>query len=488
MRALRNTSALLAALGIGALWGIVAASWTPRGPTTTTEALVTLGVSLGCGVAAGILGGSRWLVLLGPLTFLVAFELVRLPIEGPTVDTIQPTLYGLMAFASGRGFDAFLVLLPLALGAAVGAGLWRLRHGPELRGGIRRAGRVAGRTVAVLSAGVLVALAVGLAVPARTAAVAGGISEFGSVEVAGHRLNYLARGQDPTAPVLLYLAGGPGGSEYGAMRRHLQGLEEHFVVVTLDQRGTGTSYPALDPVDTYTLGSAIGDVIAVTEHLVEEYGTDRVLLVGQSWGTLLGVLAVQRSPELFSGYVGVGQMVDIAETDQIFFADTLAWAEGEGNTQLVAELERIGAPPYEDILNYETALTYEQQVYPYDHTGNSEGSGGFSENILVEEYSLLDKVHVLGAFLDTFAVLFPQLQRTDLRESATSLAVPVFFVQGAHEARGRSEPFEDWYPMLQAPHKERVTFERSGHRPLFEQPEEFVEYLSQSVLPRLAGS
>lgn len=62
-----------------------------------------------------------------------------------------------------------------------------------------------------------------------------------------------------------------------------------------------------------------------------------------------------------------------------------------------------GPPPYESMFPYETALSLEDAVYPYDHTGNSEGDGQMSENLLVEEYSLIDQVHVLGAIIDTLA-------------------------------------------------------------------------------------
>ncbi len=125
---------------------------------------------------------------------------------------------------------------------------------------------------------------------------------------------------------------------------------------------------------------------------------------------------------------------------------------------------------------------HEHEVYPYDHTGNSEGEGGFSENFLVSEYALIDQVHLLGAFMDTFSVLYPQLQNIDFRRTATSFTIPMFFVEGAHEAGGRAQPFAQWYPMIQAPIKELTVLDTSGHRPLWEQPNEFVDYMVNTVL------
>jgi hypothetical protein len=84
----------------------------------------------------------------------------------------------------------------------------------------------------------------------------------------------------------------------------------------------------------------------------------------------------RRHEVLFRAFVGIGQMVSQRETDRIFYEDTLAWARETGNTGLVDRLTEIGPPPYEDVLGYESALSYEQDMYPYDHTGNSEGEGG----------------------------------------------------------------------------------------------------------------
>lgn len=60
----------------------------------------------------------------------------------------------------------------------------------------------------------------------------------------------------------------------------------------------------------------------------------------------------------------------------------------------------------------------------------------------------------------------------------------MLFVQGPHEAGGRAELFEEWHPMIHAPQKDRTTLPTPGHRPLWEQPEEFVDYVVGKVLAR----
>ena len=480
-------------IGAAALWGLVAGVWTPRGPLTAGPAIWSIVISLLLGGIAGLVMRSRWALLVGPVAFAAAFELARIGTDGPTVDAPALTMYGVFALVVGRGFHALVSLAPMAFGAVVGAGIARhLDDAPYPHKHRRQWALRARRGVAVLAALGLAGFTVLLARPASTDAildangepVPGSIAELSTVDINGHDLHVMIRGHSIDNPVLLFLAGGPGGSEMGAMRNHLPDLEQHFTVVTWDQRGSGKSYDELDPAGTYTLDRAVDDTIAVTNHLRDRFGQDRIYVLGQSWGSTLGVLAAQQHPELYAAFIGTGQMVSQLATDTIIYQDALVWAQTNGNTGLVADLLAIGTPPYDRMLDYETALSSEHEVYPYDHSANSEGEGGFSENFLVSEYTLIDKVHLLGAFIDTFAVLYPQLQDIDFRQTATDFQIPMFFVQGAHEADGRADVFADWYPMITAPIKDVAVLDTSGHRPLFEQPDRFVDYMVTTVLAR----
>ena len=481
--------AALTVVSVAAAWALVCGWWFPRGPLTSGAAIWSIVTSLVVGGVAGFVLRSRWAILLAPATFVAVFELARLRVDGPMVDSIHASFYGAIALITGRGFHALLALLPMALGAAVGAGAARARTG-DRRIAARRATRAMRRTGAGFVGLALATLIAGLARPATTAPITGpdgepvpgSVAELTTVDVGGHDLGLMIRGTSTDNPVLLFLAGGPGGSELGAMRRHLPGLEQHFTVATWDQRGSGTSYAELDPTDTVTLDGYVSDTIELTNYLRDRFGTDDIYLLGQSWGTTLGVLAVQERPELYRAFIGTGQMVSQRATDRIFYDDTLAWATRTGNEGLLEQLRAAGPPPYESMFPYETALAHEQDVYPYDHSGNSEGAGQMSENLLVEEYGLIDQVHALGAFMDTFAALYPQLQDIDFRQSATDFEVPMFFVQGAHEARGRAQPFDEWYSMVLAPTKDLTVLDTSGHRPLWEQPDQFVDYMVGTVL------
>jgi pimeloyl-ACP methyl ester carboxylesterase len=411
--------------------------------------------------------------------FAATFEIVRAGTPGPTVDGIHlGSTYGIIAFVVGRFFTYLLALLPMLVGGALGVALAaRLR-----REGSRPLG-ILGWGLTVVSAVIVFALAFGIAQPGTTAPVLGldgqpvegSIAELSSVELGGHDQALMIRGRSVDSPVLLHLAGGPGGTDLGAVRADTS-LEDDFIVVTWEQRGAGKSYAALDPVETLTLGQAVADTIALSEHLRDRFDEERIYLTGNSWGTLPGVLAVQERPDLYHAWVGAGQMVDPRETDLMFYEDTLAWAERIGDETLSATLRGNGPPPYEDMLAYEPALSHEHDWNVYPEFDNARE---MPATLFVPENGLMDQLNGLRSFLDTFSVLYPQLQDIDFRKDVTSLDVPVYIVVGAHEARGRAVPAAEWFAALQAPTKSWIEFEHSGHRPGFEEPARFAQVMAQ---------
>jgi pimeloyl-ACP methyl ester carboxylesterase len=475
----RPATAVAVVAGAGLVSGVVWALVMPRGPVDAGSGLALMVTGLLLGALAGLVLRRRRAVLVVLLAHIVAYELVRLPVDGPVVDGIRlDSTYGVIGFVTGRLFDGVLLGLPALVGVLYGAGTARRWAGAAHAGVPRRvlAGVLA---VAVLGFAVLVAQ------PASTAPIPGpdGVAELATLRIGGHDQTVMLRGRSDRAPVLLYLAGGPGGTDLGAMRLFGEQLESDFVVATWDQRGTGTSYGALDPTSTLTLEQAVADTAELAEVLRDRFDQDRIYLVGNSYGTLLGVLAAQQRPDLFAAYVGTGQMVSPVETDRMFYADTLDWARRHGDDALADTLLRNGPPPYTDFYPYEAALRH---GHAWHDDPAFDPSGEMPANLFVDEYDLVQKVRALPATADTFAVLYPQLQGIDFRTQATQLQVPVYVVSGEFEARGRIGPAREWFDVLAAPDKRWIELPDSGHRPHFEQPDAFAAAM-RTVLSETRG-
>ncbi|MFD0521428.1 hypothetical protein [Paractinoplanes durhamensis] len=120
--------------GVGLLpalvWGVLAGFWRPRGPIFPIDAIAILLISVVVGVLAGRITRSRWAIVLAPVFFTVAGEITRVGLTGPTVDYPRPTNLGLLALIVGRGLFVVLALLPMAVGAAYGAGSQRRSRSP----------------------------------------------------------------------------------------------------------------------------------------------------------------------------------------------------------------------------------------------------------------------------------------------------------------------------------------------------------------------
>jgi len=469
---------ILAAAAVAATTGAVAALLEPRGPATQGQALASIAATLLVGCAVGALSGSRWSIAVGPVAFAAGFEAVRLGLvgaSGPTVDTFAPgSTYGLVALVVGRGVAGVLLLWPLAVGAGLGAVIARGRAAGRRRLGLAS---VAGGAVGLLTVAAVAAVFGQTATTAPILAADGtreprSIAKLVEVRLGGGTQTVMLRGRSVRSPVLLYLAGGPGGTDLGAMRADAS-LESDFVVATWDQRGTGHSYAAIEPADTFTLDRMVEDTVELTDWLRARFGKERIHLVGNSWGSVLGALAVQRAPDRYASFVGTGQMVSIAETDRMFWEDTLAWARATGRADLASTLLSNGPPPYpaDRLLDYEPALSHEHEWNAYPDLDLDREMPAI---LFVPEYDAMDRVNGFRGLLDTLAALYPQLQGLDLREDAATLDVPVYVVLGAHEARGRAVLAREWYRRLVAPSKELVVFEHSGHRPQFEEPAAFA--------------
>lgn len=409
-----------AVVGLAAGAALATSIGMPRGPITSGHSLMAMVGGFLVGAAAGLISGTRWAMLAGPAAYVLTIELARLGADAPSTGPIHlDTPVGLVAFVTGRGFHGLVALVPMILGAAVGAGAARRWGAPDPTPARRSAGQYARLAVTAATAVALIALGVIIARPARTPAIAGpdgrplpgSVAELTTVALGGHDQSVLIRGVSVDNPVLLYLAGGPGGTDLGAMRLFGERLEQEFVVATWDQRGAGKSYRALDPASTLTVERMVADAIELTNYLRDRFDEQRVYLVGNSWGTILGVLAVQQRPDLFHAFIGTGQMVSVRETDRMFYEDTIAWAERIGDTALARRLREQGPPPYREPWRYAALLSYERQWNDYPRDPEYDAKGEMPFNVFVGEYTFVEQVHAFNAFLDTAAVLYPNFKR-----------------------------------------------------------------------------
>ena len=311
----------------------------------------------------------------------------------------------------------------------------------------------------------------------------GSIATLEKVTLNGSQQWVSIRGQDVTKPVLLFLAGGPGGSQLATARYALAGLEEHFVVVNWEQPGAGKSFDAVDR-STMTPERYIEDAHALVLQLREHFGQEKVYVLGESWGSALGVMLVQRYPELFHAFIGTGQMVAFLENDRMCYDFAVRWAEEQGDAAKVAALTQQGPPPYygADVAWQEAAFLMDTFSYMNQNPAIADNGANTFRDLAAPEYGLYDKVSWFRGVLETLGVVYPQLWEVDFRTQATKLDVPVYFLIGRHDINAPTVLVEQYFDALDAPHKQIVWFEHSGHTPWVSESDRFVQVMVDTVL------
>lgn len=312
--------------------------------------------------------------------------------------------------------------------------------------------------------------------PAKEDASGDAVAELVQVTLNGRDQWISIRGADRDNPVLLFLAGGPGGTQMGAVRRNLARLEESFVVVNWDQAGSGKSFhaAALEDIGPQTY---VRDGVALSELLIERFEEDKIYLMGESWGSALGVFLVDRAPEKYYALIGTGQMVDFEQTERECYQLALQMAKERGDEQKVAELLKLGEPPYhgDDMaLDAAAYLQYLSDAMARNPEIHNAGYETFAD-LASPEYGILDQINFFRGVLSTFSQVYPQLYGIDLREDYRELEVPVYFFIGRHDLNAPTHLAQDYYEQLQAPDKAFVWFEHSGHSPWINESDRFVE-------------
>lgn len=332
----------------------------------------------------------------------------------------------------------------------------------------------------LLLVGVLLAISPGKARP-----LASGLSEKIWVEINGVQQGMFIQSKDTSHPVLLFVHGGPGVPEFFLTRRYPTGLEEDFTVVWWDQRGAGLSYSPDIPPETMTVEQMVDDTLTVTHYLRERFGKDKIYLMAHSGGSFFGIQAVERAPELYYAYIGMGQMTYQLKSEMLAYPYMLEQYRALGNRKMVKKLE-AGVPSLSGPLpaSYDAIRDDAMHGLGIGTTRDMKSivTGVFVESWLSRDYTLGEKVNYWRGKVFSARALRNTIFATDLTQQVTSLEVPVYFLHGRYDYTCSYPLAKDYLANLKAPVKGFYTFEQSAHSPIFEEPDRVRQILREDVL------
>jgi pimeloyl-ACP methyl ester carboxylesterase len=302
-----------------------------------------------------------------------------------------------------------------------------------------------------------------------------GIDEAKYLRVGGIEQWVTIRGESRDNPVLLLLHGGPGDATnpwgYAGFRTWLKA----YTVVQWDQRGAGRTLGrnGRDSAQTVSIDRLVQDCVELAGALRTSLRKDKIILLGHSWGSVLGALAAKAKPEVFEAFVGTGQVGDPARSYHVAFDALLAKARAVGETRAVRELQEVGPPPYKDGLGYRVQRRWSNLFEGADMFIGSM----FGLAMSAPGYTTRD----INDWGDGQILSSERLVRPSSELPAAALTgrfgVPVFVIQGAEDFTTPTSLARAFVDGVEAPRKAFRTIE-GGHFAVFMNSSRFLQELA----------
>lgn len=311
-----------------------------------------------------------------------------------------------------------------------------------------------------------------------------GIQESTYLDVNGIQHYVQIRGKDKSNPVILFLHGGPA-SPMGYVSPYYQSdLEDEYTFINYDQRGCGRTYYANDDgAQDLSIEQLEQDLDAIVDYVLKRFEQKQIIIMGHSWGTILGTLYIQEHPEKVSSYIGVSQIVSMY-SGKLSIAkkvQSLAKGQSEEDAVLLAKLiNRMETTvSYEEMnwndlsqmvglsakyLSVEGERSSLQQMWlgltsPYM---NFTDMRWFIKQMNMSEFSEMEKPLMKYAFFDF-----------NLETMSHNYEVPVYYIAGEGDYSVPQDEVERYYHSISAPNKGFYLLENVGHSMFIDDPSEF---------------
>jgi pimeloyl-ACP methyl ester carboxylesterase len=321
------------------------------------------------------------------------------------------------------------------------------------------------------------------AVPAlltgRSYASAGGIDESGFVPIGGIEQWIAVQGRHIEDPVIVYLHGGPAEAQ-SPLLQEFRPWERAFTVLNWDQRGSGRTYGrygAATPGMSTPQGAfdrLTQDAIEVAEYACQHLGKRKVILVGQSWGSVLGLRVVKRRPDLFSAYVGTGFVASWAQCTKAREAWARAQAETAHDEATIKALDSTSALPTSDMRRMMAGREYLMSQSDVEYLQ-------LQQKLLGRQTK--DELHdwVAGGQF-TIPRLLRIIGSWDPRKVGLEFKLPIYVIQGRDDHVTSFEGAKSYIAEISAPRKAFIPVD-GGHFACFTDPTAFVGALRKFVRP-----
>lgn len=314
-----------------------------------------------------------------------------------------------------------------------------------------------------------------------------GVQESYKVEIGGINQWVYVRGQNRENPIILFVHGGPASPMSPLTWMFQRPMEEYFTVVNWDQRAAGKTFLEADInsiSDTIKIEQYVDDAVNLASYLTKRYKKNKIILAGHSWGTVIGLKAALKCPDLFYAYVGIGQVINSVDNERLSYEYAVAQAAKSGNEFALKELKSISPYPGSEPLTRQRIIIARKwaQYYGGLSAYRSESKYYFNAPLLSPEYNAADVDAIDAGNLATLGRILPEFLAVDFKK-IKKFPIPIVMLMGRHDYTTPSAPTAEWLGELKAPYKKAVWFENSAHLIPFEEPGKMLIALTEYVRP-----
>lgn len=305
-----------------------------------------------------------------------------------------------------------------------------------------------------------------------------GIQEHITIEVNGIQQELSIRGENKENPVILFLHGGPG-SPVGYLDYIWQPeLNKDFTIVSFDQRGCGRTYYT-NPEAEVSRELILEDIDGIVEYLQQRFGQEKIVIMGHSWGTILGTMYTYSHPEKVSSYIGIGQVVNIYEGEEVAYEEAIKRANIHNDSEYIEVFKENYDQFCTDREIGEAFVTYRNMEPKY-----LKGDKEKAVMALIPAFLTSPTLKLQDAkwfFIDSNKVLLDEtntLTKSLFEFNANDMLeyeVPMYFISGSSDYTTPFQLAEEYCKSITAPDKKMIIIEGAGHNPYLDLPEVFVQ-------------
>lgn len=296
------------------------------------------------------------------------------------------------------------------------------------------------------------------------------------------------RGNSSEKVFLITLHGGPGGTGLGFTGKAFDAIEDVYGVVYFDQRGSGNSQGHYDE-DDISIDLMAEDVLALVKVVKRKFGDDsRFFLLGGSWGGTLGTATLLKDQSDFKGWIEVDGANNPAGLYDLYietFTTTANTQIAMGNSvnfweavlELVAKVDPSNN--LDDFLELnEKAFEAEEKLFEDGFIASPEN--GLEGNETFFAYNFLTNGWnngQIGSIFDDQGLF----QTVDFISQLPEIGIPSLFISGQYDMVVPIASAQTAFDAIGSTSKELLIFERSGHGPMFTEPDLFAEKVIEFI-------